>query len=125
MIIRLTNAPPNPPDEVDRLADQVEIARLVSMGVLVPAASYSEEVSDSLTTRFVYDWRLKQYGSGDDQQQRWLRRSRFVAREYAVSKRDDVYSPATGSHTTTLIPLLFCRNVLRRKRSVLLRTVKL
>jgi hypothetical protein len=29
-----------------------------------------------------------------------------VAREFAVTKRDDVYSPATGCHTSNLIPVI-------------------
>ena len=33
-------------------------------------------------------------------------RRRFVAREFAVTKRDDVYSPATGCHTSNLIPVI-------------------
>jgi hypothetical protein len=36
-----------------------------------------------------------------------MRRSRFVAREFAVDRRDDTYSPATGPHTTSLLPLRF------------------
>eukprot|EP00435_Cladocopium_sp_Y103_P069691 s216_g33.t1 len=109
------SVPPEPAAEVDRLADQVEIARLLSMGVLTTAADYHDEVADSLTTRFVYDWRVKQYGSGDEQRPRWLRRSRFVAREYAVTKRDDVYSPATGSHTTALVPLIYLQKLAEEK----------
>ena len=38
---------------------------------------------------------------------KWMRRSRFVAREFANTKRHDTYSPATGSHTNNLIPILF------------------
>ena len=36
-----------------------------------------------------------------------MRRSRFVAREFANTKRHDTYSPATGSHTNNLIPILY------------------
>ena len=38
---------------------------------------------------------------------KWMRRSRFVAREFANTKRHDTYSPATGSHTNNLIPMMY------------------
>ena len=38
---------------------------------------------------------------------RWMRRSRFVARESAKTRRDDTYSPAAGNHTSHLIPLAY------------------
>ena len=45
--------PADPSPEVDSLADRVEIERLCKMQVLVPAASFSGEVSGKLTTKFV------------------------------------------------------------------------
>ena len=36
-----------------------------------------------------------------------MRRSRFVVREFAVSKRLDTFSPATGAHTSNLLPLKY------------------
>ena len=53
------------------------------MEVLIPAEQFQGEVTGSLTTKFVRDWRLKQYGD----EKKWMRRSRFVAREFATSKR--------------------------------------
>eukprot|EP00435_Cladocopium_sp_Y103_P056674 s2135_g19.t1 len=46
-----------PPPErwVDQLADSVEINRLLSMGVLQKREETQDEVSGTLTTRFVYD----------------------------------------------------------------------
>jgi hypothetical protein len=38
---------------------------------------------------------------------RWMRRSRFVAREFANTRRDDTYSPAAGNHTNHLTPLAY------------------
>ena len=38
-----------------------------------------------------------------------MRRSRFVAREFATLKRNDTYSTATGSHTSNLVPLVYLR----------------
>ena len=34
-----------------------------------------------------------------------MRRSRFVAREFANDKRLDTFSPATGAHTANLLPI--------------------
>ena len=34
-----------------------------------------------------------------------------MAREFANSKRDDVYSPATGCHTANLIPILYLQKL--------------
>ena len=88
------DVPPGPPDPwIDKLADQVEIARLLSMGVLQKRCDFGGMVEGSLTTRFVYDWRLKSYRSyevkSENQEdgsasvssvKRWMRRSRFVQR---------------------------------------------
>ena len=41
---------------------------------------------------------------------RWMRRSRFVAREFANTRRDDTYSPAAGNHTNHLIQLAQVEN---------------
>ena len=40
--------------------------------------------SGSLTTKFVYDWRIKDRPDGAKM---WMRRSRFVAREFKNLKR--------------------------------------
>lgn len=62
---------------------------------------------DKLTTKFVRDWRIKTRTLPDGQQKKqWMRRSRLVAREYAVERRDDVYSPASGSYSLRLLPAL-------------------
>ena len=34
---------------------------------------------------------------------RWMRRSRYVAREFANEKRDDVFAPTTGAHSNNLL----------------------
>ena len=83
-----------PPQEawVDALADSVEIDRLLKMEVL--------------TTCFVYDWSIKEAADGT---KTWMRNSRFVVREFATLKRDDTYSPATGSHSANLVPLMYLR----------------
>eukprot|EP00435_Cladocopium_sp_Y103_P063886 s153_g25.t1 len=99
--------PPGPPEPwVDKLANELEISRLLKMEVLQKVENPEDDVENTLTTRFVYDWRAKMHKSG---QMKWMRRSRFAAREFASTRRHDTYSPATGSHTSNLIPLVFLK----------------
>ena len=102
----LDKQPQAPEAWIDALADAVEIDRLLKMGVLQKAEECQELVSGTLTTRFVYDWRIKDSPDGGRE---WMRRSRFVIREFATPKRSDTYSPATGSHTPNLVPLVYLR----------------
>ena len=102
----LEKQPQAPESWVDQLADQVEISRLLSMGVLQRKEECLDEISGSLTTRFVYDWRIKDHPNGTKQ---WMRRSRFVAREFATDKRSDTYSPASGCHSVNLIPICYLK----------------
>ena len=98
--------PPLPPQHVEDLADQIEIRRLLEMGVLVPQEDFDGKPTGKLTTKFVRDWRLKPFGEGD--QKKWMRRSRLVAREYAWgNKRTDTFSPATGSRIFNLLPVYY------------------
>ena len=101
--------PPEPDSWVDRSADEVELQRLCSLGVLVRAGEEAAFVTDKLTTKFVYDWRLKTFVDENGvERKRWLRRSRLVAREYAVlERRSDTYSPATCTHILNLLPLMY------------------
>lgn len=85
------NAPPEAEEYIGRLADKVEMGRLLSVGMLSKDFA-NQQCSGSLTTRFVYDWRLKDYGvhptsaspSASPSEplstttKRWLRRSRLV-----------------------------------------------
>ena len=107
------NHPAEPEGWIDRLADQVELQRLCAMGVLRQAACGEEVVAEKLTTKFVYDWRLKDYKDKDGvQSKRWLRRSRLVAREYAfLERRSDTYSPATSTHILNLLPLMYLQKL--------------
>ena len=104
--VPLDKVPPQPEQWVDRLADGVEINRLLAMGVLEKCDEFSQKASGTLTTRFVYDWRVKDHKSG---KRMWMRRRRFVAREFAATKRQDTYSPATGTHTANMIPLIYLK----------------
>ena len=88
--------PGQPEPWVDRLADDVEIQRLLGMGVLQKRCEFGGEISGALTTRFVHDWRLKTY-DGDNSLFKKVKqnvgcRSRYVAREFANNKRDDLES---------------------------------
>lgn len=38
---------------------------------------------------------------------KWMRRSRYVAREFANERRLDTFAPATGAHTSNLLPLRY------------------
>ena len=84
----LEKQPPSPETWVDQLADEVEIQRLLSMGVLQRQEECQDEISGTLTTRFVYDWRIKEHPSGVKM---WMRRSRFVAREFATDRRPGAF----------------------------------
>ena len=81
---------------LDTIADELEIKRLRSMGVLIPAENYDFDgkVPKSLTTRMVRAWRDKFI----DGVHVWLRRSRYVAREFAwlTPDRQDLFSPASS-----------------------------
>ena len=84
-----------------------------SMGVLTKAGEDREMVADKLTTKFVYDWRLKDYKDKDGvETKRWLRRSHLVAREYAfLERRSRTYSPATSTHILNLLPLMYLQKL--------------
>ena len=90
---------------LDAIADSVEIKRLTGMQVLTNAADMPNDAK-VLPTRFVRTWREK---LDKDGQQIWLRRSRFVAREFAwmESERDCLFSPASSSIVARLLPVMF------------------
>jgi len=95
--------------QLDLLADELEISRLKSMGILIPAESYAygDEIPKKLTTRMVRTWRVK-FINGVHV---WLRRSRYVAREYAwlSPEQQDLFSPASSVLTVRLLPTLFMK----------------
>ena len=108
--------PDEPPEWVDMLANEVEISRLLEM-VLIKEELFQNEVRDSLTTKFVHDWRAKDYTLNDGSvTKRWLRRSRLVAREYAfMERRDDCFSPATSTHVMNLLPMVYLQRCAERR----------
>ena len=92
----------------DALAGKVEMARLKGLGVLLPLFEFDTSVTPkALTTRFVRAWRDKKRNGVHV----WLRRSRYVAREYAwlTPEREDLISPASSSLTTRLLPIVFLK----------------
>ena len=103
-----TRSPPEPLPEVDRLADEIEVNRLQEMGVIEKLALKDYEL-ELLTTRMVYDWRIKDCKDPKTGsiRRRWMRRARLVAREYANHRRDDVHSPASGSQVLRLLPAIY------------------
>ena len=90
---------------LDEQAELFEMRRLESMGVLAPVLE-SEVTADDrlLSTKHVKTWRLKSTPDGP----KYLRRSRFVAREFAAldPERDNLFSPASNTLLTRIIPSL-------------------
>ena len=102
------NEPSLSPEELaslDSLADQVEIDRLRNLGVLLPVSALNGLEAKKLTTRFVRTWRDKVVSN----ERCWLRRSRYVAREFSwlSPDRQDLFSPASSSITNRLLPYCF------------------
>ena len=91
--------------KLDALADFLEIQRLTKMAVLTDATTLPPDAKQ-LSTRFVRTWREK---LNKDGRQIWLRRSRFVAREFAWmdSERDSLFSPASSSIVARLLPVMY------------------
>ena len=102
----LKEQPPPPDFSSDLAADEIETNRLLEMKVLVKPEAYQGQVEGRVTTKFVRDWRKKLYVCEGQSSERWMRRNRLVAREYATVKRDDTFSPATGPRSSNLLPLL-------------------
>ncbi|CAE7502067.1 RE1, partial [Symbiodinium necroappetens] len=104
--------------KVDSAADDFEIRRLLEMNVLEAmtasaAEQAQQEGSRLLSTKFVRSWRIKmrKLDNGREEQQ-YLRRSRFVGREYAWLDKDrtELFAPASSSLLTRLLPSVFMRN---------------
>ena len=91
--------------QLDALADKVEILRLKGLGVLLPTSTLPPGGVKKLTTRFVRTWRDKFIGDT----RYWLRRSRYVAREFSwlSPDRQDLFSPASSSITNRLLPYCY------------------
>lgn len=90
---------------IDKVAEEVEISRLKDLGVLVPPETLDGRSPKRLSTRFVTTWRDKTI----DGTRKWLRRARYVAREYAwlTPERQDLFSLASSNVTCRLLPAMF------------------
>jgi len=90
---------------LDALADQLELQRLERLQVL-QGPDAVPPTSKVLSTRFVRTWREKHSSKGEAI---WLRRSRFVAREFAwlEPERESLFSPASGSIISRVLPTVF------------------
>ncbi|CAE7239501.1 GIP [Symbiodinium sp. CCMP2592] len=89
--------------ELDNLADQVEVSRLLKKSVLRHATSDDDLGSmKSLTTKFVRTWRHKKRNGVPS----WYRRSRLCAREFRWldESKEGLFSPATSTDIVRLIP---------------------
>eukprot|EP00435_Cladocopium_sp_Y103_P029734 s995_g7.t1 len=95
--------------KLDMIAHELEIKRLKDMGVLILAEGYEfdGQVPMRLTTRMVRAWRDKFL----DGKHVWLRRSRYVAREFAwlTPDRQDLFSPGSSVLTVRPLPALFMK----------------
>ena len=94
---------------LDGIARQLEVQRLKGMQVLLELDAVAEEDQDSpLSAKFVYTWRRKEYQGSPI----WLRRARLVAREFNFMEvNDNVFSPASPTLLTKLLPLLQCSSI--------------
>eukprot|EP00435_Cladocopium_sp_Y103_P052141 s939_g16.t1 len=87
--------------EVEAEAANVEIMRLIEMGVLRrPKPEEDINQIPTLTTRMVCDWRFRQ-GT-------WMRRARLVARDFnwLDPNRSDTFAPTGTQSTMRLVPAL-------------------
>ena len=84
---------------------EVETTRLKQMGVLLPPESAEGMNPKRLSTRYVIAWGDKVLNG----MRCWLRRARYVAREYAwlSPERQDLFSPASSNITNRLLPSVF------------------
>lgn len=103
--------PSVPADELQRLdavADRIEMNRLQKMRVMRDPSALMDTARKTLSTRFVRKWRPKTI----DGVFSWLRRSRFVAREFAWldDSKESLFSPASSAISYRVIPMLFLKN---------------
>lgn len=103
------NLSPDELHELDVIADYVEVNRLKGLGVLLDVSTLDGKDFKKLSTRFVRTWRDKTING----KHVWLRRSRFVAREFAWldPSRESLFSLASSSISHRILPCIFLRNL--------------
>ena len=101
--------------ELDALADLVEIARLQQQGVLIPPEQVVGDEVKTLSTKFVRSWRQKERRGA----RCWLRRSCYVAREFAwlTPEREDLSSPASSAVVSRLLPYCYLKRAAREEKT--------
>ena len=90
--------------ELDEIVDHVEVQRLLKMKVLLEASSYSGPLASTLSAKYVRSWRKKQVND----EPKYLRRSRLVAREFAFleTRQYTFAAPASSATCVRLLPAL-------------------
>ena len=98
--------------ELDGIADKFEIQRLLGMGVLLNASCLDGTAYKQLSTRFVRTWTDKEMVIDGKPTLVWVRRSRFVAREFAWLSDDkqSMFSPASSSVSSRILPVIFLQH---------------
>ena len=98
--------------ELAGIADKLEIQRLLGMGVLLDASCLDGTAYKQLSTRFVRTWRDKEMIIDGKPTRVWVRRSRFVAREFAWLSDDtqSMFSPASSSISSRILPVIFLQH---------------
>ena len=101
--------------ELDALPDFVEIARLRQQGVLIAPEELETQEVKRLSTKFVRSWREKQRSGVKC----WLRRSRYVAREFAwlTPDREDLFSPASSALVSRRLPYCYLNRAAREEKT--------
>ena len=98
--------------ELDGIADKIEIQRLLGMGVLLNASCLDGIAHKQLATKFVRTWRDKEMAIDGKPTRVWVRRSRFVAREFAwlFDDKQSMFSPASSSISSRILPVIFLQH---------------
>ena len=95
--------------ELDSIADGIELQRLSSMNVLLDPSCLEGVSYKQLSTRFGRSSRDKEMEIDGRLTHVWLRRSRFVAREFSWLSDDkqSMFSPASSSISSRILPTVF------------------
>ena len=101
--------------ELDALADLVEITRLRQQGVLIPPEQVEGEEIKTLSTKFVRSWRQKERKGAKC----WLRRSRYVAREFAwlTPRQGRPFLPGQLSSGESTIAILLSQEIFKGREN--------
>ena len=97
-------------EQIDAIAEDFEVNRLVHMGVLAPLEDDDPFVHTArlLSTKYVTTWRLKPDPANPEHNELFLRRSRLVGREFSWLEpdREQLFSPASNNLLVRILPSL-------------------